>query len=102
MSAVDVYTAIADPTRRGLLDLLAEGARPVKRLAEPFAMTRPAGSQHLRVLREPGLVTEPRARRERGYQLPAAPLPEVGEWVGHFGRFCRGRLEARGAHPGRA
>ena len=82
MSAVDVYTAIADPTRRGLLDLLAEGERPVKRLAEPFAMTRPAVSQHLRVLREAGLVTERRVGRERRYRLRAAPLREVDEWVG--------------------
>jgi DNA-binding transcriptional ArsR family regulator len=98
MSAVDVYTAIADPTRRGLLDLLAEGERPVKRLAEPFAMTRPAVSQHLRVLREAGLVTERRVGRERRYRLRAAPLREVDEWVGHFERFWRGRLEALGEH----
>ena len=69
MSAVDVYTAIADPTRRGLLDLLAEGERPVKRLAEPFAMTRPAVSQHLRVLKEAGLVSERKDGTRRLYRI---------------------------------
>src|SRR5258707_3570770 len=76
--------AIADPTRRDLLGLLAEGEQPVNRLAEPFAMSRPAISQHLRVLRDAGLVTERRIGRERWYRLRTAPFP---------GREARGQRD---------
>src|SRR3954451_18037233 len=65
----DVFTAIAHPVRRQLLDLLTEGPRPAARLAEPFAASRPAISQHLRVLRDAGLVSEQRQGRERIYSL---------------------------------
>ena len=57
-AVTDVYSAIADPTRRGILDLLAESDRSVTELAEPFRMSRPAFSQHPRVLREAGLPSE--------------------------------------------
>ncbi len=89
-----VFHAIADPTRRALLDLLGEGERSVKGLAAPFAMTRPAVSQHLRVLRRAGLVTERKVGRERHYRLRAAPLREVRDWVGQYERFWRDRLGA--------
>src|SRR5438552_11123543 len=65
----DVYQAIADPTRRQILDLLAGAELPVNDLAAPFAMSRPAISQHLRVLREAGLVTDRKAGRQRLYRL---------------------------------
>jgi DNA-binding transcriptional ArsR family regulator len=94
----DVFHAISDPTRRGLLAMLAEGERPVKSLADGFAMTRPAVSQHLRVLREAGLVGERRVGRERRYRLQAAPLREVGEWVAQFERFWVERLDALGRY----
>jgi DNA-binding transcriptional ArsR family regulator len=84
----DVFAAIADPTRRSLIDLLGtQPGLPVHALAEPFSMTRPAISQHLRILRDAGLVTEHRVGRERRYQLRVAPLREVSDWVVKYERF---------------
>jgi len=95
---VDVFAAIADPTRRRLLDALRGGERSVGSLAAPFgdAMSRPAVSQHLRVLRRAGLVAERRVGRERRYRLQAAPLAEVADWVGHYERFWADKLAALG------
>jgi DNA-binding transcriptional ArsR family regulator len=89
----DVFVAIADPTRRRLLDLLGSAPdQPVHALAAPFAMTRPAISQHLRILRDAGLVVEHRVGRERRYQLRATPLREVSDWVSQYQRFWPERL----------
>ena len=95
---LDVFQAIADPTRRRLLGLVAEGDRSVASLAAAFPMTRPAISQHLRVLRRAGLVTERKVGRERHYRLRAAPLREVSAWVGQYERFWRDRLDRLGDH----
>ncbi len=94
----DVFRAIADPTRRGLLDLLAQGEAPVAQLASSFEMSLPAVSQHLKVLRDVGLVTEQRFGRERRYRLQPAALKDVAQWVGHFERFWTERLDALGRH----
>ena len=94
----DVFRAVSDPTRRRLLDLLIEGERPVKSLAEPFGMTRPAISQHLRVLRRAGLVTERRVGRERCYRLRAIRLREIGEWLQKYERFWSEKLDKLGEH----
>ena len=83
-AAADVFDAIASPVRRDILDLLRQGGRPVHDLAASFAMSRPAVSQHLRVLREAGLVTEERVGRERHYRLDARPLRTVLDWAGHY------------------
>ncbi len=77
----DVFRAVADPTRRGILDLLGSAERSATDLAAPFRMTRPAVSQHLRVLREAGLVRERRAGRQRLYRIEAAPLQAAYAWV---------------------
>jgi DNA-binding transcriptional ArsR family regulator len=96
--ASDVFFAIADPTRRRLLDLLGSApGQPVHLLAEPFAMSRPAVSQHLRILRDAGLVTEHRVGRERRYQLRAAPLREVSDWISQYERFWPRHLSRLGA-----
>jgi DNA-binding transcriptional ArsR family regulator len=79
--SVDVFHAIADPTRRELLDRLSDGEQPVGRLAAAFSMTLSAVSQHLRLLREAGLVVDRREGRERLYRLNPAPLREVAGWV---------------------
>ena len=92
-----VYEAIADPTRRSILDALAAGEQPVNRLAEPFVMSRPAVSQHLRVLREAGLVRERRVGRERRYSLDATPLGEVAIWIATYRRFWADRMDRLGA-----
>ena len=92
----DVFAAIGEPTRRRLLDLLGNGEQAVNRLAQPFRMTRPAISQHLRVLRHAGLVTVRRVGRERRYRLRAKPLEQVYDWVTHYERFWRKKLKALG------
>jgi DNA-binding transcriptional ArsR family regulator len=94
----DVFRAIADPTRRQLIALLATGEHPVKELAAPFAMTRPAISQHLAVLLQAGLVSERRVGRERRYCLRPDPLREVRDWVVQFERFWIARLDALGRY----
>jgi DNA-binding transcriptional ArsR family regulator len=94
----DVYQAIADPTRRRILDLLAERERPVTELAAPFAMSRPAVSQHLRVLLQAGLVSERRAGRRRLYRLRPAPLQDVDGWLSTYRKFWRSRLDALGEY----
>ncbi|MHB8573733.1 MAG: ArsR/SmtB family transcription factor [Dehalococcoidia bacterium] len=93
-----VFEAIADPTRRRILDLLAEGESPVLDLAAPFAISRPAVSQHLRVLREAGLVSERRVGRQRLYRLQAEPLAEVDLWLRGYRRFWQQRIRALGAY----
>lgn len=93
-SGEDVFTAIAHPVRRQLLDLLADGERPVKALAEPFHMTRPAISQHLRILLDVGLVSEHRVGRENHYRLEPDRLAEVQLWLRRYERFWTRKLDA--------
>ena len=92
----DIFTAIAHPVRRQILDQLVAGDQSVTRLAEPFGMSRPAISQHLRVLRDVGLVTEQRHGRERQYRLHAERLYEVRAWMQKYERFWRSHLSALG------
>lgn len=96
----DPFVGIAHPVRRMLLDALAEGDQPVSALAGPFAqtMSRPAISQHLRVLLDAGLVTERRVGRHHLYHLRLEGLREVREWLRAYDQFWRGRLSALGAH----
>ncbi|HET9188249.1 MAG TPA: metalloregulator ArsR/SmtB family transcription factor [Acidothermaceae bacterium] len=95
-AATDVYDAIAHPARRQVMDVLRDGPRRVNDLAGAFAMSRPAVSQHLRVLREAGLVGETRVGRERHYHLNAAPLRAVNEWTTQYRTFWEGRLDELG------
>lgn len=92
----DVFAAIGDPTRRRLLDLLAKGELPVSEIAAPFAMSRPAISQHLSILRRVGVVTVRKHGRERIYRIRASPLRQVYDWVGHYERFWNEKLAALG------
>src|SRR5437868_4846716 len=98
LASNDVFQAIADPTRRCILDLLGSGEQPVTSLARQFDMTLSAISQHIRVLREVGLVAVRRVGRERRYRLKAQPLKEVSDWVQHYERFWQGKLDALGDH----
>lgn len=84
---VDTFGALADPTRRRLLELLARAELPVNDMARRFDVSRPAISQHLRVLREAGLVRESKVGRERRYRLRARPLRAVYDWVRRYERF---------------
>lgn len=79
-----------------MLDLLSRRDQPVKELASHFEMSQPAVSQHLRLLRGAGLVSERRVGRERRYQVDGARLRVVHEWVARYERFWRARLEALG------
>jgi DNA-binding transcriptional ArsR family regulator len=93
----DVFNAVDDPTRRRVLDLLTRGELSVRRIAAPFAMSRPAISQHLRILLRARLVQVRRDGRERYYRLHARPLREIYDWVAHYERFWQGKLKALGA-----
>lgn len=92
--STDVFVAIASPVRRALLDALVEGPAPVRDLAADFSISRPAISQHLRVLKTAELVTEERVGREHRYRLNPAPLREVRAWTVHYERFWQERLAA--------
>ena len=83
----DVFRAIADPTRRAILDRLRAGPAPVNALAVDFRQSRPAISKHLRVLRQASLVTEERAGRERYYELVPRGLQPVASWVEGYRAF---------------
>jgi DNA-binding transcriptional ArsR family regulator len=87
----DIFAAVADPTRRRLLDLLSVGEQAVNELAELFRISRPAVSQHLRVLRDVGAVAEQRVGRERRYRLRPAALREVAAWIARYERLWSGR-----------
>ncbi|MEU8982449.1 ArsR/SmtB family transcription factor [Streptomyces sp. NPDC058246] len=92
-----LFAALANATRREVLRLLRdEGPQPVQALADHFDMRRPSLSEHLKVLRESGLVSEERAGRQRIYRLEAAPLAEVQDWLHPYERFWRDRLKGLG------
>lgn len=86
-AATDVFYAVADPTRRLLLDRLKLGSAPVHELAEGLPISRPAVSKHLRVLREAHLVRERRDGRERVYEINPAPLRDVAGWLEGYRSF---------------
>ena len=84
----DVFAAVASPVRRGLLGLLLDhGPLPVQQLASHFAMSRPSVSEHLKVLKDAGLVREHRSGRQRYYQLEPQPLTEVAQWLTPYERL---------------
>lgn len=89
----DVFGAISHPARRRMLDLLVESDRSVNGIASEFPMSRPAVSQHLRILLEAGLVTEQRHGRERRYRLVPAGLGPVREWIAHYEQFWDDHLQ---------
>jgi DNA-binding transcriptional ArsR family regulator len=88
-----VFHAIADPNRRRLIDLLAEGEKSVQELAQGFDITVAAVSQHLAVLLESRLVSRRPQGRQRLYRLDAAPLRIVDEWTSQHCRFWQSRLK---------
>jgi DNA-binding transcriptional ArsR family regulator len=86
-SPESTFQALADPTRRAVLDLLRRGAQPAGRIAEAFPISRPAISKHLRQLRNANLVVETRSGRHRVYQLNAQPLKAVNAWLEQYRQF---------------
>jgi DNA-binding transcriptional ArsR family regulator len=94
----DVFHALADGTRRALLDRLLGKDLPVQDLASGFDMSRPAVSKHLRVLREADLVRERRKGRRRMYSLNSQPLKDVDDWLSSYRRFWRSNLASLKRH----
>src|SRR5271157_5827048 len=86
------FHALADPTRRAMLDLLRSGAQPAGQIAEAFPISRPAISKHLRQLRKARLVVETRSGRHRVYQLRAEPLKAVDAWIEQYRQFWQMKL----------
>jgi DNA-binding transcriptional ArsR family regulator len=87
------FAALADPTRRAILGRLVAGEASVTKLAEPFEMSLPAVSKHLKVLERAGLVTRGRERQWRPARLEAGPIREVAEWTERYRRFWEERYD---------
>lgn len=87
------FAALADPTRRAILGRLAQGEASVAELAEPFAMTQPAISKHLKVLERAGLISRSRDRQRRPCKLVAKPLAEAAHWLEGYRQFWEGRFQ---------
>ena len=87
------FAALADPTRRAILARLTEGEATVTELAEPFAMSLPAVSKHLKVLERAGLIGRGREGQWRPCRLEAGPLKAVADWIGTYRRFWEESFE---------
>ncbi|MEW6641994.1 MAG: metalloregulator ArsR/SmtB family transcription factor [Pseudomonadota bacterium] len=85
--------ALADPTRRAILARLALGETTVTELAEPFKISQPAISKHLKVLERAGLIARGREAQWRPCRLEAGPLREVNDWLAHYRRFWEQSLD---------
>lgn len=94
----DVYKAIADDNRRIVLDILARGEQPVSAILARVVLSQPALSQHLKVLRDVGLVRTRQKGRERIYSLNPKPLKEVSSWIEGYEKFWSDKLTALGEH----
>ncbi|MEW9702498.1 ArsR/SmtB family transcription factor [Paenibacillus sp. SI8] len=88
----DVFQAIADPTRRQVLQLLGEEELPVTVISGHFPMSRTAVSKHLRILADAGLVKERKVGRETRYRLEAEPLMELKRWLSYYERYWENKL----------
>jgi DNA-binding transcriptional ArsR family regulator len=87
------FAALADPTRRAILARLSSGETSVKELAQPFAMTLPAISKHLKVLEKAGLIQKGRTAQWRPCTLNAAPLQGLDDWLNQYRKFWEGNFD---------
>ena len=87
------FAALADPTRRAILARLASGEASVNELAEPFAMSQPAISKHLKVLERAGLISRGRDAQRRPCRIEATPLAEASEWLEHYRQIWEGNFQ---------
>lgn len=92
------FQALADPTRRAILARLAIGETSVSDLAQPFAISLPAVSRHLKVLEHAGLVKRSREAQWRPCRLDAGPLQEASAWIEHYRRFWDDSFDRMGAY----
>jgi DNA-binding transcriptional ArsR family regulator len=88
-----VFAALADPTRRAILARLASGEASVAELSEPFAMSQPAVSKHLKVLERAGLITRGQDAQRRPRRLEARPLAEANAWLERYREFWEGQYQ---------
>lgn len=93
-----IFAALADPTRRAMLARLADGEANVTELAEPFSISLPAISRHLKVLERAGLISRSRSGQWRSSSLRAAPLKEAADWVERYRQFWDVNLDRLDAH----
>ncbi len=93
-----VFAALADPTRRRIVETLANGQLSANEVVSLFDISQPSVSRHLRILREANLVRVHQRGRERIYQLNPEPLGEMERWLGGFRHFWAGRLDALEEH----
>ena len=94
------FAALADPTRRAILARLTAGEAPVTALAEPFAMSLPAISKHLKVLERAGLIGRGRDAQRRPCRLEAAPLRDAAQWLEQYRRFWEESFDRLGDYLG--
>jgi DNA-binding transcriptional ArsR family regulator len=87
------FAALADPTRRAILERLAEGEATVNELAEPFDISLPAISRHLKVLEQAGLITRSRTAQWRPCRLDVRPLEDAAGWIAHYRKFWEGSFD---------
>jgi DNA-binding transcriptional ArsR family regulator len=87
------FAALSDPTRRAILARLAAGEASVAELAEPFSMSQPAISKHLKVLERAGLISSGRDAQRRPRTLVAEPLADASHWLDHYRKFWEERLD---------
>lgn len=93
-----IFAALADPTRRAILARLTQGEATVKELAEPFNISAPAVTKHLKVLQRAGLITQGREAQWRPCRLEPAPLREVNDWLERYRRFWDESLDKLDAY----
>jgi DNA-binding transcriptional ArsR family regulator len=95
---MSMFTALADPTRRRILELLAEEERPVGELVSELSISQPGVSKHLRVMREAGLVTVRSDAQRRVYGVDPGPLRELDVWLAPYRRLWNSKLDALERH----
>src|SRR5215831_1148684 len=93
-----IFAALADPTRRAILARLADGDATVTELAEPFSISMPAISRHLKVLEQAGLISRSRSGQWRSSSLQAAPLKEATDWMERYRVFWDASFDRLDAH----
>lgn len=98
---MEIFAALADPTRAGIVDLLAERDRTVTEIVALFSLTQPSISRHLGILRNAGLVKVRPEGQRRFYRLDPRPLREIDEWLDPYRKFWAGRLDDLERHMSR-
>ena len=94
----ETWTALVDPTRRAVLDVLLEGEQPVGEIVERLRLSQPQASKHLRVLRDAGLVRVRKDAQRRVYSLDPGPMADLDAWLAPYRRLWNDNLDRLGAH----